>query len=146
MGATRELHLIAAQYLRKSTTEHQRYSIENQSAAIQAYAETHNIKIAHTYTDSGKSGLKMGNRDALKQLLLDVQSGTARYRAILVYDVSRWGRFQDADASAYYEYACKRAGICHRRILSCLNRTVRIYAQLCTRASRTTGRTDESLA
>src|SRR5688572_32718606 len=24
---------------------------------------------------------------------------------------SRWGRFQDADESAYYEYICKRAGI-----------------------------------
>jgi len=30
---------------------------------------------------------------------------------ILVYDVSRWGRFQDADESAYYEYICKHAGI-----------------------------------
>lgn len=30
---------------------------------------------------------------------------------ILVYDVSRWGRFQDADESAHYEYICKRAGI-----------------------------------
>ena len=29
----------------------------------------------------------------------------------MVYDVSRWGRFQDADESAYYEYLCKRAGI-----------------------------------
>jgi DNA invertase Pin-like site-specific DNA recombinase len=29
----------------------------------------------------------------------------------LVYDISRWGRFQDADESAYYEYICKRAGI-----------------------------------
>ncbi len=28
-----------------------------------------------------------------------------------MYDVSRWGRFQDADESAYYEYICKRAGI-----------------------------------
>ncbi|MEO6246527.1 MAG: hypothetical protein ABIQ12_13930 [Opitutaceae bacterium] len=27
------------------------------------------------------------------------------------YDVSRWGRFQDADESGYYEYICKRAGI-----------------------------------
>lgn len=25
--------------------------------------------------------------------------------------MSRWGRFQDADESAYYEYICKRAGI-----------------------------------
>jgi hypothetical protein len=31
-----------------------------------------------------------------------VQSGNAEYSTILVYDVSRWGRFQDADESAYY--------------------------------------------
>ena len=30
---------------------------------------------------------------------------------MIVYDVSRWGRFQDADESAYYEYICRRAGI-----------------------------------
>ena len=40
-----------------------------------------------------------------------MQSGQADFQAILVYDVSRWGRFQDADESAYYEYLCKRAGI-----------------------------------
>src|SRR5262249_25574 len=47
----------------------------------------------------------------LKELIEVVQSGTADFSAILVYDVSRWGRFQDADESAYYEYICKRAGI-----------------------------------
>jgi len=26
------------------------------------------------------------------------------------YDVSRWGRFQDADESAYYEFVLKKAG------------------------------------
>ena len=41
----------------------------------------------------------------------DVQAGNADFDAILVYDVSRWGRFQDTDESAYYEYLCKRAGI-----------------------------------
>ncbi len=30
---------------------------------------------------------------------------------MLVYDVSRWGRFQDCDESAFYEYLCRRAGI-----------------------------------
>ena len=33
------------------------------------------------------------------------------FTALLVYDVSRWGRFQDVDESAYYEYVLKRAGI-----------------------------------
>jgi len=33
------------------------------------------------------------------------------YAAVLVYDVSRWGRFQDTDEAAYYEFLCKQAGI-----------------------------------
>ena len=49
--------------------------------------------------------------DALRQLITDVQNGNAGFAVILVYDISRWGRFQDADESAYYEYLCKRAGI-----------------------------------
>ena len=31
--------------------------------------------------------------------------------AILVYDVSRWGRFQDTDEAAHYEFLCKSAGV-----------------------------------
>ena len=100
----------AAQYVRMST-EHQRYSTENQSDAIAHYAEQRGIEIVRTYSDEGKSGLRIQGRDGLKQLIDDIQSGRADYEAVLVYDISRWGRFQDADESAYYEYICKRAGI-----------------------------------
>lgn len=100
----------AAQYVRMST-EHQRYSTENQSDAIARYAEQRGIEIIRTYSDEGKSGLRIQGRDGLKQLIDDIQSGKADYEAVLVYDISRWGRFQDADESAYYEYICKRAGI-----------------------------------
>lgn len=100
----------AAQYARMST-EHQQYSTENQADAIQKYAERRGIVIVRTYADEGKSGLSLDGRDALKRLIDDVQSGNTDFTTILVYDVSRWGRFQDADESAYYEYVCKRAGI-----------------------------------
>jgi DNA invertase Pin-like site-specific DNA recombinase len=100
----------AAEYVRMST-DHQQYSTANQSQAIREYAERHGFRIEKTYVDSGKSGLNLDHRDALKQLIEDVQNGAATYLTILVYDVSRWGRFQDADESAYYEYLCKRAGI-----------------------------------
>ncbi len=93
------------------STEHQRYSTENQSDAIAHYAEQRGIEIVRTYSDAGKSGLRIQGRDGLKQLIDDIQSGRADYEAVLVYDISRWGRFQDADESAYYEYICKRAGI-----------------------------------
>lgn len=100
----------AAEYVRMST-DHQKYSTENQADAIRRYADDRGIEIVRTYADAGKSGLKMEGRDALKQLIDDVQVGNTDYEMVLVYDVSRWGRFQDADESAYYEYICKRAGI-----------------------------------
>jgi endonuclease III len=100
----------AAEYVRMST-EHQKYSTENQSDAIRNYAARRGMEIVRTYADAGKSGLRLDGRDALKQLLADVESGSTDFEAILVYDISRWGRFQDADESAYYEYRCKRAGI-----------------------------------
>jgi len=100
----------AAEYVRMST-EHQQYSTENQGEAIRQYAEKRGMVIVRTHTDAGKSGLRIDGRDALKQLIKDVENGTADFSAILVYDVSRWGRFQDADESAYYEYICRRAKI-----------------------------------
>lgn len=100
----------AAEYVRMST-EHQQYSTENQRDRIREYAQRRQIGIVRTYTDAGKSGLRIEGRPALQQLIHDVQSGKADFQVILVYDVSRWGRFQDADESAYYEYVCKRAGI-----------------------------------
>ncbi len=100
----------AAEYVRMST-EHQQYSTENQQGIIQQYAEQRGMVIVRTYTDAGKSGLRIDGRDALKQLISDVENGQADFGAILVYDVSRWGRFQDADESAYYEYICRRARI-----------------------------------
>jgi DNA invertase Pin-like site-specific DNA recombinase len=93
------------------STEHQQYSTENQGQVIRQYAERRGLVIVRTYADAGKSGLRIDGRDALKRLINDVETGAADFSAILVYDVSRWGRFQDADESAYYEYICRRARI-----------------------------------
>lgn len=100
----------AVEYVRMST-EHQQYSTENQADKIREYAAQRGIEIVRTYADEGKSGLNIGGRLALQQLIKDVEAGTADFQMILVYDVSRWGRFQDADESAYYEYICRRVGI-----------------------------------
>ena len=66
----------AAQYLRMST-EHQQYSTENQSTAIQKYAECHSFEIVRTYSDAARSGLVLRRRAGLRQLLRDVVAGTA---------------------------------------------------------------------
>jgi DNA invertase Pin-like site-specific DNA recombinase len=93
------------------STDHQQYSLDNQADAIALYAAKHGFQVVKTYSDAARSGLRLQNRPGLKQLLKDVVAGTSEFRAILVYDVSRWGRFQDVDEAAHYEYLCKSAGV-----------------------------------
>ena len=100
----------AAAYVRMST-EHQQYSTENQLDRIKEYAAKRNMEIIEVFTDAGKSGLNVKGRESLQRMIATVESGKAAFKCILAYDVSRWGRFQDADESGYYEYICKRAGI-----------------------------------
>src|SRR5271165_1279586 len=82
----------AAQYVRMST--------ENQAEIIAQYAARRGFEIVRTYEDAGKSGLRLDGRLSLQRLIADVRSGSTDFEAVLVYDVSRWGRFQDADESA----------------------------------------------
>ncbi len=104
------LPIPAAQYLRMSTDD-QQFSIQNQEVAIALYAAQHGFEIVQTYEDAGRSGVVAHQRPGLLRLLSDVVSHRAQYKVILVYDVSRWGRFQDVDESAYYEFLCKSAGV-----------------------------------
>src|SRR5436305_2400732 len=76
----------AAEYVRMST-EHQKYSTENQADAILQYAARRGLTIVRTYADQGKSGLRLDGRDALKQLIADVQNGAADFTTILVYEL-----------------------------------------------------------
>jgi DNA invertase Pin-like site-specific DNA recombinase len=100
----------AAEYVRMST-EHQRYSTDNQAQAIRAYAEARGYEIVKTYADEGKSGLSLGGRAALQRLLDDIESERAEFKALIVYDISRFGRFQDTDEAASYEFRCRHAGV-----------------------------------
>ena len=100
----------AAVYVRMST-EHQQYSTSNQMDVIREYAKKLGFTIVKEYSDQGKSGLNMEGRESLGEMLKDVKEGRAEYSVILVYDVSRWGRFQNPDESAFYEYACQQAGV-----------------------------------
>lgn len=98
-----DVPIRAAQYVRMSK-ENQIYSTGHQMASIGRYADDRNFAIVKTYEDNGRSGLKLKGRTGLQQLLGDVLSGQPDFEAILVYDVSRWGRFQDVDESAHYEF------------------------------------------
>src|SRR5580693_3058245 len=107
---TESAPIFAAAYVRMST-EHQQYSTSNQMDVIRDFAKRRGMQITKDYSDAGKSGLNIQGREALAQMIKDVQDGKVNFSSILVYDVSRWGRFQDADESAYYEFICRRAGV-----------------------------------
>jgi DNA invertase Pin-like site-specific DNA recombinase len=90
--------------------DYQQYSLENQSAAIAEYAVQHRFTVIETYADAARSWLILSGRAGLKKLLQDVV-GSPPYKAILVYDISGWGRFQDVDESAHYEFLCKSSEV-----------------------------------
>jgi DNA invertase Pin-like site-specific DNA recombinase len=93
------------------STDDQHNSIPIQRAAIQQYAAENGYAVVATYADEGRSGVALRTREALSRLLKDVVTKNAQFKAILVYDVSRWGRFQDLDEAAHYEFLCKSKGI-----------------------------------
>jgi len=93
------------------STEEQPNSILIQQAAIRQYAREHGYEVTVTYTDPGRSGVEIKHRPGLQQLIRDVIGGKATFQAVLVFDVSRWGRFQDTDESAHYEFLCRSAGV-----------------------------------
>lgn len=100
----------AVMYVRMST-ESQDYSTDHQRARIREYAAARDIAIIREYVDDGKSGLDIRRRAGLLTLMRDVQSPDPDFSRILVFDISRWGRFQDIDEAAYHEHTCRRAGI-----------------------------------
>lgn len=102
--------ITAVAYARMST-DAQDHSIRHQLESINAYAAANGLVIRREFVDKGRSGLSLFNRPALQQLLAAATDGTRDFSVIVVYDVSRWGRFQDADESAFYEYMCRNAGV-----------------------------------
>ena len=100
----------AVAYLRMST-EHQQYSTENQMAVIERYAAEHDMEIVATYSDEARSGLRLENRPGMRQMLEDAKRDESGFDTILVYDISRWGRFQNPDQSASIEFACQEANV-----------------------------------
>jgi len=93
------------------STDLQEFSPENQLAAIMGYAEQRGFEVIRVYDDAGRSGLRADNRPGHRRLMAEIESGRADFEAVIIYDISRWGRFQDADEPGYYEHICSRAGI-----------------------------------
>jgi DNA invertase Pin-like site-specific DNA recombinase len=101
----------AVSYYRHSAEDKQENSVLIQREKAEQFARQYQIDIIHEEADEGKSGLN-ANRPGFDKLInhyvLSPEAPDFNY--ILVYDVSRWGRFQDPDEAAYYEMLCKKRG------------------------------------
>ncbi len=101
----------AVAYYRHSAEDKQENSVPIQREHAQKFALLHEIDIIHEEADEGKSGV-LASRPGFGRLFDEwiVNPVAPSFEYVLVYDVSRWGRFQDQDEAAYYEFRCKQHG------------------------------------
>lgn len=89
-------------------------SIQDQKAEIQKYADEHSFVFTEPYwfIDEGRSGISIDKREGFQNLIAAVEQRIYILPdVLLVYDVSRWGRYIDPDEAAYWEYTLKRHNI-----------------------------------
>lgn len=111
LSTFRQIHKKAVAYYRHSAEDKQENSVAIQRQHTEQFAYENNIKIIHEEADEGKSGL-LANRPAFERLFMNwIENPNApSFDYVFVYDVSRWGRFQDQDQAAYYTHLCKKYG------------------------------------
>ncbi len=78
-----------------------------QEEIIRKYAEENEMEVIKIFSDKA-SGRRVRGRDSFLELLGWVEK--REFQKILVRDITRWGRFDDIDESAYWEYHCKSFG------------------------------------
>ncbi len=101
----------AVAYYRHSAQDRQENSVEIQQDQVRQFAQESDIEIIREFADRGKSGLSTEGRDAFNEMIRDyVEGAKEAFDFILVLDVSRWGRYQDTDLSAYYTGLCAKHG------------------------------------
>lgn len=94
-----------ALYMRRSTNEElQADSLRVQEEILRSHATNNGHEIVAVYAESA-SGRTYEKRDEFQRLIDDVKRG-ADFDGVLVRDVSRWGRFENADEAAFYEFFC----------------------------------------
>lgn len=93
-------------YMRMSTDK-QENSIDSQQNILEAYADTHEMKVAGTYVDEGISGRTAEKRPAFMRMIDDSAKGI--FDAVLVYDSSRFAR--NLEESIVYKSVLKKNGV-----------------------------------
>ncbi|MHC5056913.1 MAG: recombinase family protein [Planctomycetota bacterium] len=101
----------AVAYYRHSAEDKQENSVPIQREQVTKFAKEHGIEIVKEFADRGKSGLSTHGRHAFNEMMEDyVIGGKEDFDYVLVLDVSRWGRFQNTDMSAFFAGLCLNHG------------------------------------
>lgn len=101
----------AIAYYRHSAEDKQELSIPIQRERTQKLCAEYGVDIIHELIDEGKTGL-LAKRPGFQSLINDwiKNQNALRFDYVLVYDVSRWGRYQDRDEAGHYEFICRNNG------------------------------------
>lgn len=101
------VRVLAVLYLRMSSSK-QDASIEEQRAALMAYAQRHGYEIIGEYVDQAVSGDDTVNRTAFLQMREDATAGG--FEVVLCWDQDRFGRF-DPIEGGYWILPFRNAGV-----------------------------------
>jgi DNA invertase Pin-like site-specific DNA recombinase len=100
--------VLAVGYVRRSTDK-QEASIEDQTAAVAAFAADRGYAVLRWYTDDGVSGDDTERRHGFQRMLADAQA-RRDFGVIICWDQSRFGRFTPQEAG-HWTYLFSRAGV-----------------------------------
>ena len=93
--ATIKITARAIAYYRHSAQDRQEYSIPLQREKVKRFSDANGIQIIKEFPDYGVSGLSSKGRDKFLEMLEYVAESKDDFQYVLVFDMSRWGRFQD---------------------------------------------------
>lgn len=91
--------LIPAVAYYRMSSDRQEKSIPQQRKAVIAWAKRRGYRIVHEYQDEGVSGSAAERRPQFRAMIADVAGGS--FRAILVWDQKRFGRFDVIEAGQW---------------------------------------------
>lgn len=108
----KEETIFALAYYRHSRAKAQEQSVPIQRERARKFAKENGMEIIHEEADPGHSGL-LADRPGFQRLLNEwIQNpNSPRAKYLLINDVTRFGRFQKADESAYYSFICELHGV-----------------------------------
>lgn len=94
----------------RCSTDMQEASIPEQKKAIEEYASKNDLEIIRWFEDEGKSGRSAEERPAFMSMIDYVRTSSNDFKYVLVYDCSRWGRFENPKEATYWEVEIEKHG------------------------------------